>query len=309
MLLAALFVIFEAPLNARGRGGGGRRSGGGGGRRSSGARRSGGSRSRSGGRRSGGRRSGSRRSGRHGRRGRHGRGSGRHGRHGRGYRRSHHFRRWGGCFWYAGLGYWLWPAWGCHWYPGLGYWSFPWVAAAGLWPTWWFPGFGFSLYLASDYPGCVVVRDAEASDFYCAVYYQDEDAGRLVRYIDPRIIADAQVKVYVPVRRDKRKRILVISKNENELIDQLPTDPGNREDLRYIILKDSGESNQENDAVMRFESLSDEDQEYVKKTDAAIQKKAKKKGSSKGSKNYKDTLREVSLDMNKVDPNESKDKE
>jgi len=136
------------------------------------------------------------------------------------------------------------------------------------------------------------------------VYYQG--SGRLIRYVEPRVISDPEVKVYVPVRKDKRKRVLVISKNENELIDELPEDPGTREDIRYIILKDSGDQVDEDDTAIRFESLSDEDRGHVKETDAAIQKKAKKKG-SKSSKNYKDTLREVSLDMNNVDPNEGQE--
>jgi hypothetical protein len=158
---------------------------------------------------------------------------------------------------------------------------FPWSAAliaTGLWPAWVFPGFGYTIYAAASYPGCILSVEPEyVSRTWCGVYYRDPETGMLIRYIRPSVIASEQVKINVPVRADGYERIVVISRSSEALVGELPEEPEDAAGLKYIALNDpKGARPVDAPEAAEFEDLTPEELDIIARTNAKIDETAGK---------------------------------
>ena len=126
----------------------------------------------------------------------------------------------------------------------------------------------------------------------------------LVRYIRPRVIDVATVNINVPVRRDGFERIVVIAKNQDVLVNELPEEPEENAGYRCIALNDpEGEEPQDDPEEIPFEDLTEEDLENIKKTDEEIEKTA-----PKDKRNQLEELKNKKLDGAAFDKEEAKKK-
>jgi hypothetical protein len=182
-----------------------------------------------------------------------------------------------GCSWYPGFGLWYHPwGWWCH--PGLGFWMFP----HDVYPYWYWPTFGYSVYYpVRDYPAVVIENELE-DDLYCGVYYRRN--GRLVMYQEPRFVSDRVIKLYVPSREDNAERVVVLSRNKADLIDELPDEVQDGETISRIQLEEAkGKAGD-----VRVEKIDDKDREYMS-------------NAKKASNEHRDKLGDVSQKLSDVD--------